>query len=192
MPDDDLISVIDLATHEGLHKQTIFKVLKRHGIEPTKRRSANNRGQVIAYITQEEAQIVVKDLRSGRSAPVPNEDTSSVPEAVLDESGVFYLLALEPERDPGRFKVGFASSFPERLRQLRCSAPYTVVIETWPCKRVWEKTAIDCVAEGCEKIHTEVFRAASLDSVRKKCEKFFSLMPKLTEQGTESNGVIGT
>jgi len=41
---DNLISVIDLATHHGIHKQTVFKVLKRFGIEPTKRRGANNRG----------------------------------------------------------------------------------------------------------------------------------------------------
>ena len=178
---DDLISVIDLAAHHGFFKQTVFKVLKRLGIEPTKRPGANSRGQVIAYITQEEARLVVEEFRARSSSSSQDQDSSSIPEAVLQERGVFYLLSLEPQSDPGRFKVGFAASLPERLRQLRCSAPFAEVVATWPCKRLWERTAIDCVAEGSERIHTEVFRAASVASVREKCERFFALMPKTAE-----------
>jgi hypothetical protein len=174
---DTLISVIDLAAQHGLLKQTIFKVLKRLGIEPTKQPGTNSRGQVISYITQEEARTVIEAIRSGRQPP--DEDASSAAEVVLDERGVFYFLALEPKSDPGRFKVGFAASLPERLRQLRCSAPFLEVVATWPCKRLWERTAIDCVTDGCERIHTEVFRTASLTPIRERCERFFAQMPKL-------------
>ena len=171
---DTLISVIDLAAQHGLLKQTIFKVLKRLGIEPTKQPGANSRGQVVSYITQEEARTVIEAIQSGRhSGASQDQDCSSVAEVVLEERGVFYLLSLEPELDAGRFKVGFAASLPERLRQLRCSAPKIKVIATWHCKRLWERTAIDCVTDGCEKIHTEVFRAASLAPVRERCERFF-------------------
>ena len=93
-----------------------------------------------------------------------------------DSRGVFYLLLLEPEHDPGRFKVGFAVSLSERLRTLRCSAPFLKVVKTWPCKSLWEKTAIECVAESCKRLHTEVFRAQSIESVVEKCERFFELM----------------
>ena len=185
---DDFISVIDLAARHGIHKQTVFKVLKRFGIEPTKRRGASNRGQSISYITQDEARIVVDALRSSDSSSASGDgDSPSIPEVLLAEKGVFYLLSLEPESDPGRFKVGFAASLPERLRQLRCSAPFAVVVATWPCKRLWERTAIECVAEGCERIHTEVFRTTSLESVRAKCERFFALMPKIAEPGAGPN-----
>lgn len=178
---DDLISVIDLATQHGIHKQTIFKVLSRLGIATTKRRGADNRGQIVAYIKDDEARTVVEALRSGASSSGSrDEDSASIPDVLLAEQGVFYLLQLEPQHDPGRFKVGYAASLPERLRQLRCSAPLAVVVASWPCKRLWEKTAIECVAHGCERIHTEVFRAASLASVRERCEQFFTLMPKLT------------
>jgi hypothetical protein len=54
------------------------------------------------------------------------------------------------------------------LRQLRCSAPYIQVMKTWPCRRLWEKTAIECVTEGCERLHTEVFRALFLETVEEK------------------------
>jgi hypothetical protein len=177
---DDLISVIDLANQYGKRKQSIFKILKRLGIEVTKRQGANNRGQVIAYITADEARLVAADLTSGSSATAFESETEgSIPEALLAEQGVFYLLQLEPDHDPGHFKVGFATSLPERLRQLRCSAPLTTVVRTWPCKRLWEKSAIESVADGCERLHTEVFRTASLESVVAKCEQFFALMPTL-------------
>jgi hypothetical protein len=181
---DDLISVIDLAKHYGKRKQSIFKILKRLGVEATKRQSANSRGQVIAYITSDEARLVVADLTSARSFSESDGKTEgSIPEVLLAEQGVFYLLQLEPNHDSGRFKVGFATSLPERLRQLRCSAPLTTVVRTWPCKRLWEKTAIECVAEGCERLHTEVFRTTSLESVITQCERFFELMPKLPSKG---------
>jgi hypothetical protein len=163
-----------------MFKQTVFKVLKRLRIEPTKRPGANSRGQVISYITEDEARIVIETIRSARQAGASeNRESASVADVILDERGVFYLLSLEPKSDPGRFKVGFAASLPERLRQLRCSAPFAEVVATWPCKRLWERTAIDCVTHGCERIHTEVFRAASIASVHERCVEFFALMPKL-------------
>ena len=115
-------------------------------------------------------------------------DSATVSDALLAEQGVFYLLSLEPKSDPGRFKVGFATSLSERLRQLRCSAPFTTVVATWPCKRLWERTAIDSVGEGCERLHTEVFRTTSLEAVRERCDRFFALMPKIAEPGAPPNG----
>ena len=114
---------------------------------------------------------------SQRSQDGQNSEESDFTDAALYDIGFFYLLCLE---DPSRFKVGFASNLNERLRQHRCSAPYTQVVKTWPCRRLWEKTAIECVTDGCERLHTEVFRSQSLESVEQKCERFFTLMPQLS------------
>jgi hypothetical protein len=178
---EHLISVKDFAEQNGLLRQTVFKVLKRLEIEPSKSRGGNqNRGQTISYITQDDARRILEALTSSRSTRNGQEgEESEFTEASLYDVGVFYLLGLEPEHDPGRFKVGFASNLNERLRQHRCSAPYTQVVRTWPCRRLWEKTAIECVTVGCERLHTEVFRASSLKIVEEKCENFFDLMPKL-------------
>ncbi len=177
---DELISVIDLAGQYGKRKQTIFKVLRRLGIETKKLRSANNRGQVIAYITNDESHLVLSDLRS---EGLEQEFSSSFPDALLAEQGVFYLLVLEPDHDSGRFKVGFATNLSERLRALRCSAPF---LQVMPCKRLWEKTAIESVANGCERLHTEVFRTTSLETVLASCDRFFELMPTLPSKGDPS------
>lgn len=66
-----------------------------------------------------------------------------------------------------------------RLQKHRCSAPFAEYRQSWPCKRAWERTAIDCTTDGCEQIHTEVFRVASLDRVVAHAEAFFSTMPTL-------------
>ncbi len=170
-----LISVKDFADQNGLLKQTVFKVLKRLEIEPSKSRGGHqNRGQAISYITEEHARRVLEALASTRADQTSSDDQGTeLPDAALYDVGVFYLLSLEPDHDPSRFKAGFASNLDERLRQLRCSAPYAIVIKTWSCRRLWEKTAIESVTEGCERLHTEVFRAQSLAAVEEKCERFF-------------------
>lgn len=180
---DGLISVKDLAEKNGLLKQTVFKVIKRLGIEPEKSRGgSHNRGQTISYITEREAKMVLDALAPIMSAGVAANGPTSVPEAGLYDIGVFYLLRLEPDHDPTRFKVGFASNLNERLRQHRCSAPFAELVKTWPCRRLWEKTAIECVTDGCQQVHTEVFRGRSLEAVEAKCNQFFQLLPKLVSK----------
>lgn len=170
---DDVIAVRDIATQHGKRKQTVFKVLKRLGIETVKQRAANGRNQLVAYISHEEYLRVRVELDS-----IGTRDESDAESQVSgDEIGVFYLIQLEPVFDPLRFKVGFALGMAERLRQLRCSAPFATVLRTWPCRPVWERTAIESVSVGCERLHTEVFRAVSLDEVSLRCDKFFGVMP---------------
>lgn len=175
---DELIAIIDLAGQLGRRKQTVFKILRRLRIEPQKLRSSNHRGQLLAYITTDESRLVAAELHIEDNTQV-NEAAGSLMPALLSDQGVFYLLELESEHDPGRFKVGFATSISERLRTLRCSAPFAKIVKTWPCKLLWEKTAIDCVTQGCEQLHTEVFRAETIDLVIHRCEQFFKMMPSL-------------
>ena len=171
---DELISVIDVAASLGKRKQYIFKILGRLGIESKKQKSSDARGQQIAYITTEGYDRIKEYLSSASE-----ESDSSIVQP--DVGGVFYLIQLEPEHDPGRFKVGFATSIEERLRAHKTAAPFSKVLKTWPCKSLWEKTAIDCVSQGCTRLHTEVFRTDSIEQVLSRCDAFFSLMPNQTE-----------
>ena len=115
MPEES-ISVTEIASQPGKRKQTVFKVLRRPGIQPRNLRNSGRRGQLVCYVTAEESRLVAVELRSERSASRLGEGIAVSPEALPDEHGVFYLLLLEPEHDPGRFNVGFAVSLPERLR----------------------------------------------------------------------------
>jgi hypothetical protein len=177
---DEMISVIDVANQLGKRKQTIFKIARRLGISGLKRRDSSSRNQLVLYITQSDFKLIKGEVLANERRMQSNQlEIDDGEDFVSAEQGVFYLIQLEADHDPGRFKVGFAASMSERLRALRCSAPFANVLKTWPCRRLWEKTAIDCVAAGCEQIHTEVFRTDSLETVAAKCEQFFGMMPVL-------------
>lgn len=172
---DDLISVLDAAKKLRIHKQTLFRWIQKHGIRTIKQKHSDHKGQAICYITNTDFDLIIKHHPMNQNEEQSTEATSS---KTIDH-GVFYLIQLEPDHDPGRFKLGFTSSMPERLSDHRCSAPYAVTLDTWPCHALWKKTVIDCVTQGCEKLHTEVFRTDDIKKIMEKCDKFFSLMPPL-------------
>ena len=176
------VSVLDLAAQIGKRKQTIFKVLARLNIQTTRQRSSDSRGQLIAYVSAEDARRVADAFKVEPS--VSRQPTGPAEIAISDaEIGVFYLLILEPEHDPGRFKVGFAVNLSERLQKHRCAAPLLQVVKAWPCKRLWERTAMDAVTVGCQRIHTEVFRTDSIAAVTDRCDRFFAAMPSMPNKG---------
>jgi hypothetical protein len=130
------ISIKDFSQQHGLLKPTVFKVLKRLGIEPSKSRGdSQSRGQMVSYITEDESRQVLEALVSPTQA-IEEGGTASELDAHLYDVGVFYLLSLEPECDPTRFKVGFTNDLDERLRTHRCSAPFATVVKIWPCRRL--------------------------------------------------------
>ncbi len=175
---DDRISVIEAAQAVGYGKQAVFKILNRLGVETFKERSQDHNGQAIAYIALEDFQLLQNDVASRQGAATGDPETEG--DLLGLDDGVFYLIQLEPEHDPGRFKVGFAININERLRAHKCSAPFAHVVKAWACKRRWERTAIDCVTSKCLQLHTEVFRADAVAAVIEKCDEFFAIMPRLT------------
>jgi len=177
LTNDEVISVIEAGRQLGRAKQTIFKVMRRIGIHANKSRDSSHGNQLIAYLSQADFLRVKDALISPVAANGEEGECANDDPFISTEIGVFYLIQLEPEHDPLRFKVGFAANINERLRALKCSAPFATVVKAWPCRRLWEKTAIDSVTFGCDRLHTEVFRCSSLQTVIAKCEQFFEMMP---------------
>jgi hypothetical protein len=173
----DRISVIDAAQTIGYGKTAVFKILSRLGIETFKERNANHNGQAIAYISLDDFRLIQRHVATRQQ--ILSAESQSDDEQLGIEYGVFYLIQLEPEHDPGRFKVGFAALIDERLRSHRCAAPFAEVVKTWPCRRLWERTAIDCVTLDCVQLHTEVFRTTDLSRVVARGDAFFAMMPSL-------------
>jgi hypothetical protein len=169
--------VREIADELGRAKSHIHRVVGRLGIEIVKQKGEHTRGQVAHFIRAEDYPKILEHL-------TPSSDEESNHEAVHG-TGSFYLISLEPDLDPGRFKVGFGADVNERLRRHKTSAPFARVIKTWPCRGLWEKTAIDCISQGCERLHTEVFRAQDIGEVLRKGDSFFGLMPELADSERE-------
>src|SRR5262249_26034697 len=138
-------------------------------------------GQLISVIRKAEADAVRDELR--RTTSHIRDGNSSVGDThyFSEDSGVFYVVQLEPDYDPGRFKVGFTTDIDGRLRHHRCSAPFAQCVKTWPCHRTWERAAIDCLTIGAKQLHTEVFRVDLIQVVLERGNKFFGVMPVVSE-----------
>lgn len=180
VPEDlvsDRIAIPELADELQCRKQTLFKIAKRLGITPVKRRDADRRNQLVATVTPAEALAIRSELLTKVKTVV---ESGVDVEQLITGNGFFYLMQLEPEHDPGRIKLGFTTDIDGRLRKHRCSAPFAQCLKSWPCRRHWERTAIDCLTAGLAQLHTEVFRAPSLDEVITQGNQFFSLMPSVS------------
>jgi len=190
---DDRVAIVDLADDLQVRKQRIFKILPRLGIRSTQRREPARGNQNVATVSHAEAIAIRSEIE--RSSDVITADPLSREAGITfsEDTGFFYLIQLEPAHDPGRFKVGFTTDLDGRIRKHRCSAPFSKYIRTWPCKRVWERAAVDCATKECEQLHTEVFRSGSLETVATCADSFFSLMPSLaTEAEDDQNAETAT
>jgi hypothetical protein len=189
-----LIAVAELADELDTYRATIFKIVKRLGIQPVKQRDSERGGQQIALVTPSQASAIREAFAAGRRS---GADESVGGEALAADDGKFYLIQLEPEHDPGRFKVGFTTDLGGRLRHHRCSAPFAQYRKHWPCRRTWERAAIDCMTAGLEQLHTEVFRGSSLDEVLARGDRFFGVMPAVgvapeeSDEETSTNSAAG-
>lgn len=181
--DEDRVAIVDLADELQLRKQRLFKLLKRLGIALIQRRDDERRGQNVSVVTVVEAATIRAELARLTSTGPDGAELF----VLADDGGFFSLIRHEPDHDPGRFKVRFTIELDGRLQKRRCSAPFAEYVKTWPSRRVWERAAIDSVTDGCKRLHTEVFRAASIETVQRRAEAFFSVMPNIrSELGSES------
>jgi T5orf172 domain len=93
-----------------------------------------------------------------------------------NENGFFYIIALVPEYNRGRLKVGFASNVEERLGQHRTAAPTAELVRSWPCKRAFEKTIIAALSSLGKQVRNEVYDFDSVELIVAKADMLFSLL----------------
>lgn len=193
LPSEEGIAVVELADELQIRKQTVFKAMKRLGIQAVKRREYDRRGQMISVIRKVDADAIRDDLRRTTSGVRDGSSSAGDTRYFSEDSGVFYVVQLEPAHDPGRVKVGFTTDIDGRLRHHRCSAPFAQCVKTWPCRRTWERAAIDCITTGAEQLHTEVFRVGSVQVVIDRADKFFGVMPVIpdTPEGDSADDDVG-
>ncbi len=173
MSTESLISISDIARSHGRRKQAVHKTVKRLSLNVVKCVGPSTRGQQASHIA-------VQDYETHRQQFDADTVTASAAVSPERPETVFYLILTEPELDPGRFKLGFSTDVAERLRSHRTSAPFSRIVREWSCKALWEKTAIDCIADGCERLGPEMFRTDDIEEIIDRADRFFALMPKLS------------
>lgn len=164
-----MISLKELSEELGVTRSSLRKFAIKNGVRFHKRRTADSGNQRALMLSVEEANYL-RELRS--------EGSSCSVDTKLSDVGEFYVIALVPELDPRRIKLGFADNVEVRLAQHRTSAPTAVVLKAWPCRRSWERVVIDSLtSEGCHLVLNEVFDCGDVSELIDRADRLFDLLP---------------
>jgi len=187
------ISVKDIALRLGMDRSAARRYILKLGYEPMKRRTPDSGGQPTLVVTE----IQSEEIIAKRLLEYGDFTDQSAGEVVITDHGFFYIIQLVPELDPRRVKLGFAVNVNDRLTQHRTSAPTASCLRSWPCKRTWEVTAMDCITHTTSRlIFSEVFECEDVEQLVQRAEQFFGLMPnpdsrlELAECSPLNNGQI--
>ena len=120
-----LVSIKAIARDHGKNDRSLRKLAKRLRIDVIKERAEDSRGHLASHIKESDYEELKRHLDGLKSynGAAPSDNSSSV-------SDVFYLVLLEPEHDPGRFKVGFTTNINERMRSHKTAAPFAKLKDT--------------------------------------------------------------
>lgn len=173
MADNQHVSLKQLAAQLGMDRSQARKYVLKLGYTPSWLRTSDSGGQRSLVVTTDEAEAIIATRLHDYGDPVSGSSGQPTP-----DHGFFYIIQLVPELDPRRVKLGFAVSVEERLSQHRTAAPTATCLRVWPCKRIWELPAIDCLVHDTARlILNEVYECEGVDALVQKAEAFFALMP---------------
>jgi hypothetical protein len=179
------ITVEFLARELKMHKSSLTRLAVRLGFTPRLGPDRSPGGHLYTTLAVAEAHALRQHrlgLRPAKTKPfIPPEGRRSSRQQV----GFFYLVLLEPQCDPTRFKLGFTVNLYDRLRAFRTSTPFADYLAYWPCLRLWEATAIAFISHLCEPLGEEVFRSSDPHQVVARAETFFASMPAVPRFGEQ-------
>ena len=74
---------------------------------------------------------------------------------------------------PNRVKLGYATGMEARLSDYRIANPDVKLVSSWPCEKVWEKTAMAAIANTvAELVRDEVYDCNDIGALRVRGDAF--------------------
>lgn len=155
---DEFYNLRDIAKELGITYQTV--------------KSRTEQLDIDVVQTQNEKNMYLSSIRAADLAKLKDSLTNKS----HSENGFFYMIALVPEYNRGRIKLGFATNVEERLGNHRTAAPTAELVRSWPCKRAFEKTIIAALSSLGKQVRNEVYDFDNVDLIVSKAETLFSLL----------------
>jgi hypothetical protein len=165
-----------LAAILGCTRSTIRHFADRLGYRFTVRH-IGPRQKRTACLTPDQANAIAQAHAEDIAAHPPI--TRSEPPKKASDIGLFYLLQLEPKKDPTRIKLGFTTDLDSRLDDLQTAAPFARCVATWPARRSWERMAIVATSQVATQIRQEVYDCQNIHHAIAAANAFFASLPKL-------------
>jgi len=162
-----MVLLREIARDLGYPLDDLRSELSKVGINPYRVETAGG-GRKAEYLSAEDADAVYSLIRH---MPKPKVGDRSI--------GWFYCIRLQPVAQPSFIKLGYSSSPVYRLRTHQTTCPNAIIVRQWPCRRRWEKTAIDACTIGQVRLGPEQFEIPDLEPVIARIDQFFSILPVL-------------
>jgi hypothetical protein len=167
---DRYVSLKSLASEIGMDRSHMRRYVLRLGITPHKRRTPDSRHQLTLAVDDQQAETI----RQRRDECGFSSDRK----VSASDVGEFYVIQLVPELDSRRVKLGFAENVSARLEQHRTAAPTAKLLSSWPCRRSWEGTLIECLSlRNCRLIRSEVFECDDVKELIEFANQLFVMFP---------------
>ncbi|MCY4141470.1 MAG: hypothetical protein OXF56_24790 [Rhodobacteraceae bacterium] len=156
------------AKRAGIARTSIQRSLERAGVDLVDTRDPDS-GQKAKAVSPEDFDLFL----SQRSRQVDNGTDDNAP-----ETDHLYIIQIEPAAMPRRYKIGISHDPAQSLAKCKRYNPRPIIVQTWPCERRWEQTAIDALLndECVSRIDSEIFDCSDLAIIRQRAQKFFALL----------------
>ncbi len=165
----DHILLSELAQEWGLDKSNARKYVLKQGFDFVRVRGNDPSHQLVLALTQSDAEMVREQrTREGYNGKEP----------VINGWGYFYIVQVAPDLDESRIKLGYATDYKRRVAAYRTLSPTAKLFMVWPCRSIWERTAIDSITRiDCISTGGETYTCSDLTALCKRGHDFFSLLP---------------
>lgn len=170
---DQFVFLSDLAEQMGMLRSNARMYIRKLGFEFTKIRNVKKGNLLMLALSTDDAEaILARRHQAGFNAEgTPTNDANG--------HGLFYIVQPMPQLDPTRLKFGFTVTMESRMLSYRSICPEAIVLQTWPCKAIWERTAIAALSrDACEQIAQELFRCPDIEHILERGKAFFAMLPQ--------------
>ncbi len=172
----EYITLAAIAEELGMDRSRLRRYAIKNNFVPFMVRTPESQWQKTLALSPEDAEALIQ-TRTNEGYIFGENGTGTT--MVIADKGVFYMLLLIPEFSQTRIKIGFAGDLSDRIAAHRTTCPTLAVLKSWPCKRSWEKVAIDCVSVECQQVGQEVFDCPDTGALISRIDAFFALMPSV-------------
>lgn len=146
---EQVVFVRDIADRMGIDRSAAHKLVKRFGMTVLKRRTPETGMQLASALSEEDAE----KLTAWRDASGFVNECSGAGIA----PNFLYVVAVDPERRPGRIKVGTATIPENRFADYRTVCPDMQAVRVWALPSTCEGYLIALAGRFGERVGMELF-----------------------------------
>jgi len=155
---NEFISIGEVAEKLGIDRANLFTNLRnnKYGlIEVNEKRYKDKGNQKCSVISMDDFNLI-KQIRKNEGF----EEGGSIKNN--SNSGVFYIIKTNPNSIPNRYKFGFSSDLPNRIKSYKSVCPNSIVVESFKCNFYHELPLLKMISKYGKRIGQELYEVEDM------------------------------